>query len=153
MTVLRHEQAHLLRHDNLTRAGLIALPDLLAFTQIGREISSHWHKAVEEAADDDAVRADTSARLALADTLVRVGRMAGEKPPSWMPALALFDGDSLERRVRRLLDPEPLAASVTPLRSAGAALAGLAATVAVAGFAIGSRPLHDVMEWAVRNLP
>ena len=74
------------------------------------------------------------------------------KPPAWMPALALFDGDSLERRVRRLLDPEPLAASETPFRSAGAALVGLVAG-AVAGFAIGSRPLHDVMEWAVRNLP
>jgi hypothetical protein len=152
MAVLRHELAHLQRHDNLVRALIGALPDALALTGTGRMIASHWHKAVEEAADDDAVRADSGARLALADTLVRVGRMAGEKPPSWMPALALFDGDSLERRVRRLLDPELPASRIAP-SAAGAAVMGAVLAIAAAGFAMGSRPLHDAMEWAVRNLP
>ena len=151
LTVLRHELSHLRRHDNLIRAALIALPDLLAFTRTGRELSSQWHEAVEQAADDDAVRADNGARLAFADTLVRVGRMASEKPPAWMPVLALFDGDSLEKRVRRLLEPETHAASRMSWRS-GAVLVGLMVAIAAGGVA-GSRPLHDAMEWAVRNLP
>ncbi len=152
LTVLRHELSHLRRHDNLIRAAWIALPDVFAFTRTGRELSNRWHEAVEEAADDDAVRADDGARLAFADTLVRVGRMAGEKPPAWMPVLALFDGDSLEKRVRRLLEPETTAVARTSSRLGGAVLVGMMLAIA-AGAVAGSRPLHDAMEWAVRNLP
>lgn len=155
-TVLRHELAHIRRRDNLARAGLIALPDVLALMRAGNEIVRQWHEAVEEAADDDSVSADEGARLALAGTLVRVGRMATEKPPSWMPALALFDtrrGDNLEKRVRRLLEPETQADQRGSRRRAVALVFGVLVAAAGAWVATGPRPLHDLMEWAVRSLP
>jgi hypothetical protein len=150
--IVRHEEAHAARRDNLWRAWLLAMPDV--FSQLRRpSLCAAWQRAVEEAADDVAVRSDVDARLALAGALVRVGKMAITPPPAWMPALALYDGDNLESRVRRLLEPAPVR---TPLRFhariRSLALA-LAAITAVAWLAMGPGPLHGMMEWAVRYLP
>ena len=148
--VVRHEEAHARHRDNLCRACLLALPDPFALFRRGAGITRDWQQAVEEAADDEAVRSDPEARIALAGALVRVGRMATSPPPAWMPALALYDGDNLESRVRRLLTP---ASPLTGRNRLASVAIGLGA-VAVAGWtATGSRPLHDLMEWAVRHLP
>jgi hypothetical protein len=91
--------------------------------------------------------------VTLAAALVRVGRMATERPPVWMPALALFHGDNLEGRVCRLLDPQAPPTRLEPHeRVAGAALCLLTAGT-VAWAATGPRTLHTLLEWAVRNLP
>lgn len=79
--------------------------------------------------------------------------MASEAPPVWMPALALFDGENLERRVRRLLQDEAFAPPRRPSRRAAAAALGMFVAVAALWAAAGPRPLHDLLEWAVRNLP
>jgi Zn-dependent protease with chaperone function len=150
--VVRHEQAHARRRDNLGRACLLALPDLFPFLHRDA-ITKAWQRAVEEAADDEAVRFDPDARIALAAALVRVGRMTTSAPPAWMPALALYDGDNLEGRVRRLLAP----AMPVPSNRVGERLACVAIVVGAAAFALwsasGPRPLHGLMEWAVRHLP
>ncbi len=149
--IVRHEEAHARRRDNLCRACLLAMPDLISLLG-GDAISNTWQRAVEEAADDEAVRSDGQARITLAGALVRVGRMASTPPPSWMPALALYDGDNLESRVRRLLTPVPPTATVR-LGAPGAVGIAVATASLVAWAAMGPRPLHGLMEWAVRYLP
>jgi Zn-dependent protease with chaperone function len=151
-TVVRHEVAHARRRDNLVRAWLLALPDLFPLVDGGDAISRHWQRTVEEAADDEAVRSDADASITLARALVRVGRMATTPPPAWMPALALYDGDNLEGRVRRLLEP-PAKLTRVRRRAVPVAIGFGVATVAGLLGATGTRPLHDVMEWAVRHLP
>ena len=152
LAVLRHERAHVLRYDNLVRALVLGLPDILALSKHGDRMMSQWHRAAEDAADDEAVRSGAGARMALAGALVRVGRMATEPPPRWMPALALFDGDDLEGRVRRLLDPEAALPGAGVPRHATVVLSGVL-LAAIAWAVTGPRPLHLALEWAVRNLP
>jgi beta-lactamase regulating signal transducer with metallopeptidase domain len=153
VVVLRHERAHVRGRHNLLRGCLLGLPDVLSLTPDAGGLARAWYDAVEEAADDDAVGNDTEARLTLADALVRVARMATAPPPPWMPALALFDGDNLDARVRRLVEPEsPALARPTRQRVVGVAIGALLAATAVWA-ASGPRPLHDLIEWAVRNLP
>jgi Zn-dependent protease with chaperone function len=149
--VLRHEAAHARHRDNLVRAGLIACPDPLALTATAHDLTSHWHRAVEEAADEEAAGSDAAARTALASALVRAGRMSARGRPSWMPALALFDGHPLEARVQRLLTRHQ------DERADGARLtvrvAGAFAVAAAMWLATGPRLLHACVEWGVRNLP
>jgi Zn-dependent protease with chaperone function len=153
LAVLRHERAHVDHQDNLMRACLVCLPDPLAFSKTSAALLAEWHEAVEEAADDAASGMDERARITLAGTLVRVARMADDAPPDWMPALALFDGDNLEARVRRLLEPDPAASHRQPFVWIAGAL-GLSFLAAGAVWtAAGPRPLHDMVEWAVRSLP
>jgi beta-lactamase regulating signal transducer with metallopeptidase domain len=150
--IARHEESHARRRDNLVRAWLLALPDVFSLFDRESAISRHWHRSVEEAADEEAVRSDPRAAIALAGALLRVGRMATSSPPTWMPVLALYDGDNLEGRVRRLLARPPgTAAGPRPIASLGICL--IAATAAGVLSVTGTRPLHEVMEWAVRHLP
>lgn len=153
LTILRHERAHIRRRDNLVRACLLALPDLFRVLKRSERFEKQWHDAVEEAADDEAVAGEAEARVTLAAALVRVGRMATERPPAWMPALALFHGDDLERRVCRLLDPQAPPTRLEPRqRVTGAALC-LLTVGTVAWVTTGPRALYTLLEWAVRNLP
>src|SRR5690606_35484392 len=73
--VLRHEQAHVRRRDNLVRAAMLGLPSPLALVAAGREMQAAWSAAVEESADDAAAGAEPAARAALASALVRVAKM------------------------------------------------------------------------------
>lgn len=149
--VLRHEAAHARRHDNLTRACLLGCPDALGLFTAGRTFIAGWHHAVEEAADEEAAGSDPAARLTLAATLVRVGRMSAGNRPSWMPALALYDGHSLENRVRRLLAGD--SDQVHPRHRMALRVAGALMAAAALWVATGPRLLHGFMEWGVRNLP
>lgn len=151
VAILRHELAHIRRRDNLMRAVFVALPDPLGALRRSGTLERAWQEAVEEAADDDATGAAPAARLALASALIRVGRMVSGRAPDWMPALALFHGDDLERRVRRLVEPAVETRSAT--RSGYAAITAMVAALAVLAVAVGTRPLHGLLEWAVRNLP
>jgi hypothetical protein len=150
--VLRHEAAHARRRDNLARLALIACPDPLEFA--GRRTSvmlREWHHAVEEAADEEAAGSDRAGRAALASALVRVGRMSATSRPSWMPALALYDGHPLESRVRRLLTRKPDRGN--PRDRLRVEVAGALLITAAVWIATGPRLLHACLEWSVRNLP
>jgi hypothetical protein len=149
--IVRHECAHVRRRDNLTRAAILYLPNPLSFTTAGREMQQAWAAAAEEAADDDAAGDAADERTVLASALVRVARMATAPAPDWMPALTFYEGNNLERRVRRLLDGRRRSRSV-PMTGIALSLVLLAGCA----FALtddAARQLHAWMEIAVQHVP
>lgn len=147
--ILEHERGHIARHDNARRMLLLALPDPLSWMGMGRAIDAAWHDAAEEVADEAPGdgRGDVG-RIALAAALVRVARMvtAGETL-SELPASALYRGEALERRVRRLLDPIPPRPR-PPRRYQWAALAAFIGLSIVL-----LNPIHRLLEVAITFLP
>ena len=152
--ILAHEQGHLDRWDNLRRALFAASPDLLAWTSIGPSLRSAWREATEEAADDVAAATSEDAGDHLAGAVIHVARIAQGSIAeastafrgSQLPASALYRGESIERRVRRLLSPSQTGA---PARGHWGAVL-MTAVVALA-FAF-QRDIHDLMEVAVNGL-
>jgi Zn-dependent protease with chaperone function len=148
--ILAHEYGHLRRWDNLRRAVFGAAPDLLGWTSIGPAMREAWREATEEAADDVAAGTSSDAGVHLADALIHVARIARTEAAalrvSELPACALYRGESIERRVRRLLAP---AQQDAPSRLYWGAIVGTAVTAL--GFAL-QRDIHDLMEVAVRGL-
>ena len=149
--VLRHEAAHARHRDNLARACLLGCPDALGLFPNSQKFVAEWRQAVEEAADEEAAGSDSAVRQTLAAALVRVGRMSCGVRPSWMPALALYDGYTLETRVRRLLRND--SGRTPPRHRAVVRVAGALMIAAALWVATGPRLLHGVVEWGVRNLP
>jgi Zn-dependent protease with chaperone function len=147
--IIAHELGHLLRRDNLTRAVLALSPDVLAWLPLSDRLALAWHDAAEEAADDHAAVLGEDGRLSLAEALIRVARLA---PPGSaaviVPASALYRGENVNQRVRRLLAP-PAAAAV-PL-SPGWRAAVTAAILASAALAL--HAIHELLEAAVTFLP
>ena len=146
--ILAHEQGHIARRDNLRRALIQSAPDLLSWLPAARRLHEAWHVATEEAADDLAGRASERGRLLLAQALVTVARLAPARiDPHDLPASALYRGENIEQRVRRLLAPEPALAAID--RRARAALAAVLLAAAVAS--LGAVQL--LVEAAVHSLP
>lgn len=147
--ILDHERGHIRRHDNARRMLLLALPDPLSWTRVGRAMDEGWHDAAEEVADEapGEGRGDAG-RVALAAALVRVAKMvpAGETLDE-LPASALYRGEPLERRVRRLLDPIP----ARPRAPKHYQWLGLAIFIALAIVLL--NPIHYLLEIAVTFLP
>jgi beta-lactamase regulating signal transducer with metallopeptidase domain len=105
--ILAHESWHLVRGDNFRRVLLSAAPDVLSWLPRALWFSEEWQLASEEAADDAAARRGPAGRVQLAQALVRVARLAGASDrdlTTMLPASALYRGDSIEHRVRRILD-------------------------------------------------
>ena len=147
--VLAHEQGHIDRRDNLRRLLLSASPDMLAWLPASSRMVAAWRTAAEEAADDDAARAGAHGRTSLASALVKVARLASGRPAATpMPASALFSGDDLDRRVRRLLEPGP---STAAPRRRGIVVAALAAVTVAAGLAL--ERLYTLIEFTIHALP
>jgi hypothetical protein len=152
--VLAHEQGHIDRRDNLRRLMLSVAPDILAWLPVSERMLAAWREAAEDAADDDAARTGTDGRVRLASALVKVARLApGRRASGLMPASALYSGDGLDRRVRRLLDP-PLSGSerrAAPWRArvwrSALVLGGLAAA------ALALEGVHAAIEVAIHRLP
>ena len=148
--ILAHERGHMVRRDNLRRAALQAAPDFLARTAVARRIAAAWADATEEAADDVAGRLGSDGRLRLAEALIHVARLvpAGARPVD-VPASALFRGESLELRVRRLLAPEPVIEA--PRAAAWRRIATRVVLLAASVLAL--QAIHDAVELAVTFLP
>jgi len=146
--ILAHERHHVEHRDNLRRVLMLALPDPLSVVRRSRRLLTAWRDAGEDAADEAAARLGPHGRGLLAQALVRVARLA---PPAAtvgsMPASALYRGGSLERRVRRLLEP-----SVAPSRRPGMPMTALIVMAAVSAFAQ-LDAVHQVIEHAVTHLP
>jgi Zn-dependent protease with chaperone function len=148
--VLAHEQGHIDRRDNLRRLLLAIAPDVLSWLPASSRMFAAWRQAAEEAADDDAANAGRHGRVALASALVKVARLApaGACPPP-MPASALYRGEDLERRVRRLLEPGgPNTARPFPTWVARAMAAG-ALTVSI----VMLEGIHGFVETLIHTLP
>ena len=145
--IIEHERRHASAGDNAVRLLMDAAPDALGFSRAPGALAAAWHHAAEHRADEAAAR-----RLDLASALVRVARMAGDARPM-VPASALYRGDSIEDRVKRLVGEGPGAARTRPIGAIGAAAAMLA--LALAGTAMSARAsewAHTLLEAAV-SLP
>jgi Zn-dependent protease with chaperone function len=160
--IVRHECAHVAAADNLKRAVLRLCPDLLALMPFGRAIEQQWHDASEDAADDDTRRMGSA--IALAHALVRVARMGAAVRVPALPTASLYNGDPVERRVRRLLaaagakaeDEEmPVAAAGRPawiLVVRAAALVPIILAVVVISHPAALRGVYHVIEAVVETL-
>jgi Zn-dependent protease with chaperone function len=148
--ILQHERHHLQRRDNLRRAVLAIAPDPLALLPASRQWLRAWHEATEEAADDFARRASDAGGVMLAQALVKVARLT---PPGsfavGLPASALYGGEHLEQRVRRLLQP----IGDRPRQGRQALSFGAIAAAAFSGSVLALESLHDLVEVAVNSLP
>jgi beta-lactamase regulating signal transducer with metallopeptidase domain len=144
-TVVAHETAHLRARDNLRRALVGGAPDLLAWCRAGARMERDWAAAVEIAADEAAVAGDLEDRLHLASALVKVARLATTPPPFPVPASALYSGDPVADRVKRLVEP-PMA------REEGAipAAVRLAIAAALAAIPLALPALYAALEALLR---
>lgn len=146
--ILAHEQAHIERRDNLWRALIMTAPDLLTWLPVSRRLQASWHAATEEAADDSASRLGVRGRAVLAQALVKVAGLAVSRLDSGqMPASALYRGEDIERRVRRLLAPEYAAGR--PHRVLKALLLAAFAALTI----VSLETVHQILEAAVHGLP
>lgn len=104
--IVAHERGHFDARDNLKRWIMASLPDVLRWTPIHNEIVDAWHHAAEDAADDAATGGHAVARAELAALLLKIVKLA--PAPSWNAAVVspFVEHHGLERRVRRLLQPE-----------------------------------------------
>src|SRR5262249_39049821 len=104
--VLGHERAHLRKQDNARRALMASTTDMLLWFSLSKQINSAWHEATEQAADDTINAANSRQRLA--EALLRVARLApSELLAAGQPASALFSGEGLDARIRRLMEDVP----------------------------------------------
>ena len=145
--IVDHERRHVSAFDNAMRLLMDAAPDALRLTRVPDALAASWHQAVEHRADDAARH-----RLDLASALVRVARLGSGAPPVRLPASALYRGEAIEDRVRRLLAP----AAPPPPRSMARIAAGVAAIasalVVTAANSRVSEIAHDLLE-AIVSLP
>ena len=139
--IAAHEHAHVVAHDNLMRVLFALAP---AAGEPARRLERAWASTAEEAADLGARAAGDGVTLARA--LTTVARLALGHPVAPPLAMSAFiGGDSLESRVRRLLEPA---------RPAGPTFAGLPAAalvpLAVAIAVWGLPAVYDAAEFLVR---
>lgn len=145
--ILAHERGHVQRGDNLRRLVFAAVPGSWGASGL----SQAWRDATEEAADDLAAASTDEARFHLASALLRVSRLA---PPrdgaNWhvqLPASALYRGDSIEHRVRRLVD-----GATTGQQRGRSWATAIGALLLTTAFAL-QHEIHDAMEVVVAVLP
>lgn len=146
--IFAHERAHIARGDNLARALFAVTPDLLAPLPIAKHLAQAWHDATEESADDRAAELGPSGRVVLAQALIKVARIAPAASIGELPASALYRGENIDRRVRRLLAPRPAPPARLSLRWRIAMLASL-----FTGSVLALHAIHEIVEAAVAYLP
>jgi beta-lactamase regulating signal transducer with metallopeptidase domain len=140
---LRHEMAHIRRHDNLKKL----LFRFASFPAMGR-LESAWSEMSEMAADDAAISNSTEA-LDLASALIKLSRFAPVQP-SYALTSALLPGTtaSLTARVRRLFNWTD-----TQDRKTGPHVLPVAVVIgllAVLTYGPLLTSMHSVTEWLVR---
>ena len=146
--VLAHEQGHIDRRDNLRRLLIAAAPDVISWLPASARLFAAWREATEEAADDAAAQAGAEGRLRLASALIKVAKLAPGPAPAVIPTSALYCGEHLEGRIRRLLEPlglqrEPAATWRSRLTLA----VGIGCSILVL------EGVHTVIETAIHTLP
>jgi beta-lactamase regulating signal transducer with metallopeptidase domain len=147
--IIAHECGHLARRDNLARAVMALSPDPLAWLPISNRLARAWHEAAEEAADDHVGVLGDRGRLLLAEALIRVARLVpAGSAKVFVPASALYRGENLDRRVRRLLQP-----AVAALPQASIWWRATVVTALLASGALALHAIHELLEAAVTFLP
>ncbi|HET9371552.1 MAG TPA: hypothetical protein VFO19_14930 [Vicinamibacterales bacterium] len=149
--IVAHERAHMSRYDNLRRLAFHSWPDVLGLTGLDRDLRAAWHTATENSADDAADDAAEGGRVILAQALIRVARLTPAGPPKPLPISALsalYRGENLDRRVRRLLAPRAIAAAPAPWWRVWSI--GLSVAI-IMGITL--ETIHQLVEVAVAYLP
>lgn len=142
-----HEVGHWHSGDNVKRLMLEGAADALPLFSSGRRMLEEWESACEESADDDAIAGGASPE-ALAESLVRVARLASRAPvPVAAVAAAFYRGEAFEKRVRRLLAaPARLARRASGLGRSGTLIVLLAVAGCLAATPGALEPLHQIFE-------
>ncbi len=142
-----HEVGHWHSGDNVKRLMLEGAADPLPLFSSGRRMLEEWESACEESADDDAIAGGANPE-ALAESLVRVARLASRAPvPVAAIAAAFYRGEAFEKRVHRLLAaPARLARNASGLGRTGGLLVRLAAAGWLAATPGVLEPLHQIFE-------
>jgi hypothetical protein len=150
--VLEHEQSHANQGDNWKLLSLYCLPRLNLPLDGNGTWLHQWQSAAEWAADDDAVRGDSSRALLLAQTLVAFARHIATPTPATVSTAFVCGNKGLELRVNRLLELTPASTRNTgrPLAATSRLSAALALTAMLlgGGTAIAALTpwLHDLSE-------
>jgi Zn-dependent protease with chaperone function len=103
--IAAHESAHVDARDNLLRLLFCLTPGVSMAGRLAEPIERAWVVAAEEAADERARLRGSGVELASA--LTKVARMAAESDPEPLPVSGLIQGQTLERRVGKLLEAHP----------------------------------------------
>jgi hypothetical protein len=129
-SIVAHERGHVRSRDNLKRWLMACAPDALRWSRVHDELTTAWHHAAEDAADDVAAGTDAGARVDLAALLLKIARLTPE--PVWPAATVspFIELDSLDRRVRRLVGARVVTMSRWP--GAATAAVGLGAVILTA---------------------
>ncbi len=146
--IVAHERWHLRRRDNARRALLAAVPDAVAWLPFSRRASLQWHVAAERAADDAAVASMPAGRVHLASALLRVARLAPPNQRAVVPVSALYRGENIQARIRRIFDDSPASVAARP---PGRLLISAALLIGLSLLAL--HPIHELIETAVGFLP
>lgn len=117
---LRHERAHLLSRDNLKRLLMAVMPGIapgvIAFKGGFAAVEAHWERFAELAADDYAAGGRADRRIALAETLVKVARLATFERPMPLASSLSATNQQLAIRVDRLMSAPSAAIQKKPRR-------------------------------------
>jgi Zn-dependent protease with chaperone function len=148
--VVAHEAGHRASWDNLKRLLLVASPDALGLTPLGRSVLSAWVSAAETDADAHAVGADAQRGVTLASALVKVARLLPAPSREPLPLSTLNEGGSLAARVRRLTGVPDRPSRRWPLAWTAAVAMVLAALGSLALDPEWLMPIHRATEWLVR---
>jgi beta-lactamase regulating signal transducer with metallopeptidase domain len=148
--IVAHERGHVDRADNTGRLLIAVTPDVLSWLPFSTRFAAAWHDAAEDAADDCAGTLGDRGRLLLAEALVRVARLtpAGLTAPAVVPTSALYRGENIERRVRRLVNPAgPVLVQPAFWRRA------VTRAAIVVGCVLALKAVWEILEAAVTFLP
>jgi beta-lactamase regulating signal transducer with metallopeptidase domain len=144
---LRHEVAHVRRHDNLRKMILLLSP------MAGMaELESAWREATEMAADDAAVSSESEA-LDLATAVIKLSQSARLQAPAELTATLVHSpAEVVDARVKRLLawpqpQKDPEIRFLLWLYSLGTAAM---LTMVVMGYSHLLVRVHTATEWLVR---
>jgi len=143
--VIAHEAAHIHARDNLKLLLLVATPDTLAWTPLGKALTERWRASAERDADRYATGDDPEKRVALASALIKVARLfntSGQPHREFSMSVAI---DDVPGRVQQLLKPPVKPCPARILR----ALASSALLTPVIALPL-HEPVHELVEWLVR---
>ncbi len=145
LTVLRHEQAHLLSGDNAKRLLMMLSPGLVPFDRGWQSIEQAWAEAAERAADAAAVDGDPNRALVLAEALLRMARIGLDRDTAELASPFVSNPESLRVRVQCLIDGPPRAIRRSRILPAS----GLALAVLLSVSQIWLHDVHVLLEMLV----
>ena len=143
-TALRHEMAHVRRHDNFKKF-MFRLCPFFGMSSL----EAAWSHAAELAADDDAVRCERDA-LDLAAALIKVSRLTAPPAAELATALLLPASACLSARVQRLLEWENAERQNSRTPRYVVATLCASALMLMASYSTLLAQMHAFTEWLVR---